>query len=62
MSSIQVKAIGSQLRGLMSTVARQIASAIEGSAGRTTLPTKAQLMKMGPQTGFQRVSQQRHDW
>ena len=62
MPSLQVKAIGFQLRYLMSTVARQIASAIEGSAGQTTLPTKAQLTKMGPQNAFQRGSPQRNDW
>jgi len=62
MPSLQVKAIGFQLRCLVSAAARQIASAIEGSPGQTTLPTKAQLMKMGPQDAFQRGSQQRQDW
>ena len=63
MPSLHVKAIGFQLRYLMSTVARQIASAIEGSPGQaTTLPTKAQLTKMGPQNAFQRGSPQRNDW
>jgi len=62
MSSIQVKVIGSQLKYLMSSVARQIASAIGASAGQGTLPTKSQLMKMGPQTGITRRTLPRNGW
>lgn len=62
MSPILGKAFGFQLKSLMHSAARQIASAISASAGQGTLPTKAQLTKMGPQNAFQRGSPQRNDW
>ena len=62
MLSIQVKAIGSQLRTLTSGVARQIASAFASEKGRGTLPTRRQLEKMGPQVEVSRGSRHKHGW
>jgi len=53
MSPIDSKAVGTRLRNMMHTVVGQITTAIRGPAARgSTLPTKAQLMKMGPQQQF----------
>ena len=61
MSLLPSKALGSWINHLMSSVARQIASAIAAPSGQG-LPTKSQLMKMGPQSGFTRGSSQRSGW
>ena len=62
MFSIQVGSIGSQLKGLMSSLVKQIASTIETPGGQGTLPTKSQLTKMGPQSEFTRRSPDRNGW
>ena len=54
MSPILGKAFGFQLKSLMHSAARQIASAISASAGQGTLHTKSQLEKLGPQQEYVR--------
>ena len=54
MSPILGKAFGFQLKSLMHSAARQIASAISVSASQGTLPTKSQLEKLGPQQEYVR--------
>lgn len=55
MSTIHNKAVGTRLRGMMHTVVGHITTALLGPAGHgTTLPTRAQLTKMGPKQEFVR--------
>ena len=62
MSAQQGKAFGSRVKSLLRMVARQIASAIRTPDGQGTLPTKSQLMKLGPQNEFTRGSSQSNGW
>jgi len=63
MSPFQSKPVGTRLRGMMSAIVGQIVSALREPAGRvTTLPTKAQLMKMGPPSELTRRSPHSNVW
>ncbi len=62
MSPHQGQAFGSRVKSLLCTVARQIASAIRTPSGQGTLPTKSQLMKLGPQDEFTRGSPHSNGW
>jgi len=60
MSPILRKAFGVQLKALVHAAARQVASAVRAPSGQG-LPTKSQLMKMGPQSEHARGSH-RNGW
>ena len=62
MSFLPAKALGPRIRHLMSSAARQIASAIGAPGGQGTLPTKSQLTKMGPQSAITRGSPHTKRW
>ncbi len=62
MSAHQDKAFAFRLKSLLCAVARQIASAIRAPGGEGTLPTKSQLMKLGPQNEFTRGSPHSNGW